>query len=380
MKLTCRACSLLLILLLGMVVDSIPKATAHELRLGATNTVSVPQTSVQKNAGSNPDALACGGGTVAGYNDVSLDDYFCGGLSYLSRRGAVDGYSDGTFRPYSNVSRGQFSKMIAKGALWPIDTAGGPHFVDVPTSNVFYPFIETAYKRGIIGGYTGDGYYINPCTGLTETLNQLYFRWCSNITRQQMLKFTTLAVGFNDNTSAMASPYSDIATTDSLFHYVEVGVMRDVVAQYPPDAPSHPVCGSNSQPCFFPTNAVLRADAVAHIYLVLAINNYGQAFAQRRGQWVTAQANLTTPQRVSVEQSGDFIVALVAMTDIYNCCFAEAGAQETTDGRGNFFYYPYYSWGNSQTNLSGSQQATGYPLSPTVSYGYQVTSIGGDQW
>ena len=42
--------------------------------------------------------------------------------------------------------------VLAEG--FPINTTGGPHFTDVPTTNPFYVFIETAYNRGLISGYS----------------------------------------------------------------------------------------------------------------------------------------------------------------------------------------------------------------------------------
>ena len=41
--------------------------------------------------------------------------------------------------------------MNAQG--WTIDTSGGPHFTDVPASQTFYTYIETAYHHAIISGY-----------------------------------------------------------------------------------------------------------------------------------------------------------------------------------------------------------------------------------
>ena len=52
------------------------------------------------------------------------------------------------------MTRGQLSKIVVTAAGWPLDTAGGPHFSDVPTTNPFYSFVETAYHHAIISGYS----------------------------------------------------------------------------------------------------------------------------------------------------------------------------------------------------------------------------------
>ena len=80
-------------------------------------------------------------------------DYFYVPVEYLYCAGVVVGYPDGTFRPYNNATRGQLSKIIVLAEGWSIDTSGGPRFTDVPASNPFYRYIETAYHRGIISGY-----------------------------------------------------------------------------------------------------------------------------------------------------------------------------------------------------------------------------------
>ena len=51
------------------------------------------------------------------------------------------------------MTRGQLSKIVVLAEGWAIDVIGGPHFSDVPESQTFYPFVETAYNRGIISGY-----------------------------------------------------------------------------------------------------------------------------------------------------------------------------------------------------------------------------------
>ena len=87
------------------------------------------------------------------FTDVHPTDYFYEAVRYLYCAGVISGYRDGTFRPYNNTTRGQLSKIIVLAEGWPIDTSGGPHFTDVPTTHAFFPYIETAYSHNIISGY-----------------------------------------------------------------------------------------------------------------------------------------------------------------------------------------------------------------------------------
>ncbi|MDQ2806871.1 MAG: S-layer homology domain-containing protein [Chloroflexota bacterium] len=97
-------------------------------------------------------------GIISGYN--------CGGVN--PQTGASEP-CDGAGHPYyrlsNNVTRGQLSKIIVGAQGWALDTTGGPHFTDVPTTSIFYPFIETAINHHIVSGYS-DGTFrsANPAT------------------------------------------------------------------------------------------------------------------------------------------------------------------------------------------------------------------------
>ena len=58
------------------------------------------------------------------------------------------------FRPGNNVTRGQLSKIVVIAANWPVIDPTIPTFSDVPTDQPFYTYIETAYCHGVISGYS----------------------------------------------------------------------------------------------------------------------------------------------------------------------------------------------------------------------------------
>jgi S-layer homology domain len=58
------------------------------------------------------------------------------------------------YLPNIPITRGQLTKLVVNAGGYQLYTpTSGPDFIDVPPSNVFYPFIETAYHYGIINGY-----------------------------------------------------------------------------------------------------------------------------------------------------------------------------------------------------------------------------------
>jgi hypothetical protein len=103
--------------------------------------------------------------TTQHFSDVPPSDPFYCYIETAYAHEIISGYADGTFRPGNDVTRGQLCKIIVEAEGWTIDTTGGPHFSDVPNTDPFYGYIETAYNHEIISGYA-DGTFRpgNPAT------------------------------------------------------------------------------------------------------------------------------------------------------------------------------------------------------------------------
>lgn len=100
------------------------------------------------------------------FSDVYTTDYFYEQVKYLYCEGAVSGYADSTFRPYNYTTRGQVSKIIVLAKGWPLQNPGTPTFNDVPAGSAFFQYVETAYAHNIISGYQ-DGTF-RPNTNVTR--------------------------------------------------------------------------------------------------------------------------------------------------------------------------------------------------------------------
>ena len=152
------------------------------------------------------------------FTDVQPADYFYQAVRYLYCEGAISGYADNTFRPYNNTTRGQLSKIVANAEGWPIDTQGGPHFTDVPSGSTFYPYIETAYNRGVISGY-------NCGAGCLE------FRPGNNITRAQLSKIVVNAEGWPIDTQG-GPHFTDVPPSDPFYGFIETAYNHTVISGY----------------------------------------------------------------------------------------------------------------------------------------------------
>lgn len=130
------------------------------------------------------------------YEDVPEGSPFFVYIQRLSNRGYMGGYACGQlssetciapgnrpyFRPSSNATRGQLSKIVSNAAGFTEDVIG-QYYTDVPRSSPFYAFIQRLNAAGVMGGY--------PCGGGGEPCDAVgrpYFRPNANVTRGQASK------------------------------------------------------------------------------------------------------------------------------------------------------------------------------------------------
>ena len=90
-------------------------------------------------------------------------------VDVMSAVGVIDGYTDGSFQPTTNLTRGAAAKIICNLILGPTTAAAlgadTAPYSDVPTTNTFAGYIAYCQKEGIISGYA-DGTF-RPSAPLT---------------------------------------------------------------------------------------------------------------------------------------------------------------------------------------------------------------------
>jgi len=85
------------------------------------------------------------------FSDVNPDDWFYEDVMSLSESEIISGNGDGTFLPYSNVTREQFVKMLIIASGIDADEAENV-FRDVPSDAWYTPYVLKARGYGIING------------------------------------------------------------------------------------------------------------------------------------------------------------------------------------------------------------------------------------
>ncbi len=87
------------------------------------------------------------------FSDVSADKWYNNAVSTLSNMGVIGGYADGTFRPDAPISRAEFAK-IAVSFTQNNGSAVYNYFTDVKTTDWFAPYVTAAKDAGLIEGYS----------------------------------------------------------------------------------------------------------------------------------------------------------------------------------------------------------------------------------
>lgn len=108
------------------------------------------------------------------FNDISNYPWK-NSISYLSSRGIIQGYADGSFQPINKINRAEFTKIII-GALYPeeIKTFSKEScFPDVPENEWFTQYICLGKSKGIIKGNPDGKFYPANLINQAEALKIL---------------------------------------------------------------------------------------------------------------------------------------------------------------------------------------------------------------
>jgi hypothetical protein len=173
---------------------------------------------------------------------VPSEHTFYAFIRCLACRGIVSGYADGTFRPGSDVTRGQLSKIVANAAGFQ-EPVSGQQFEDVPPNHTFYAVIERMAMRGIVGGY--------PCGGPGEPCapqSRPYFRSGANASRGQISKIVSRAAGYSEPVGGQF--YTDVTMDNPFYSEIMRLTNRNVMSGYPCNQLPWEPCDPQNRPYF----------------------------------------------------------------------------------------------------------------------------------
>jgi poly(hydroxyalkanoate) depolymerase family esterase len=192
-----------------------------------------------------PTAIPC----AVQFPDVPQGSTFYAYVRCLACRGIISGFGDGTFRPGSNVTRGQVSKIVANAAGFN-EQVSGQTFEDVAPGSTYHPYIERLAARHILGGY--------PCGGPGEPCGEgdrPYFRQNAGASRGQIAKIVSDAAGYAEPPGAQR--FEDVPPGSAFYEGVQRLASRGHVSGYECGGAGEP-CGEGNRPYFRPGDNASR--------------------------------------------------------------------------------------------------------------------------
>ncbi|MGA7731974.1 MAG: S-layer homology domain-containing protein [Chloroflexia bacterium] len=177
---------------------------------------------------------------VLHFSDVPSGSTFHPFVMCLACRSIISGYTDGTFRPNNQVTRGQLSKIVSNAAGYS-ESHANQTFQDVPPGSTFHQFVERLSSRNIISGY--------PCGAPGEECvppqNRPYFRPNAYVTRVQTSKIAAIAANLPVPPSEQHT-FEDVPPGSTFWTWVEGLASSGAIGGYP--------CGGPGEECVPPQN------------------------------------------------------------------------------------------------------------------------------
>src|SRR5205823_7497470 len=155
-----------------------------------------------------------------------------------------------------NTTRGQISKIAVLAFNLPVNTAGGPHFSDLPIGSTFYNYVETLFNAEVISGY-GDS----------------TFRPGNQVTRGQLTKIMVLTAEVSDPSgwqlqNPPTATFEDVPTGSTFYEYIETAYSHGIINGYRCGAaPAGECVPPNNRPYFVPYGNATRAQISKIAYL-----------------------------------------------------------------------------------------------------------------
>lgn len=181
------------------------------------------------------------------FSDLSESDEYYGAVSYLFRKGTVEGYPDGTFKPTNTVSRIEALKFIFSGLDQSVQTGLTARFNDTQSGLWYSDYLATAYSLGVVQGYL-DG----------------SFRPTQGVNRVEFAKILFSTVDLPIDPVVTVDPYVDVNNLSWYAPYVAYAKENNIF----------PVDGQY----FNPSAPMSRIEVAEVIYRMIAVQQNGASY------------------------------------------------------------------------------------------------------
>lgn len=110
----------------------------------------------------------------AQFSDLFKNNKNYEAIVFLEENNVITGYPDNTFRPYNEINRAEFLKIILEGSNIPLDKNDITlSFSDTQNEEWYFPYIQKAYDSGWVVGYSDGTFKPNQTIKKSEALKIL---------------------------------------------------------------------------------------------------------------------------------------------------------------------------------------------------------------
>ncbi len=115
------------------------------------------------------------------FRDVSSGHAYYKAILWANEKGIAAGFSDKTFRPDRNCTRGQIVMFLWRYSGKPAaGSTGSASFTDVPKTHEYFKAVQWAAKKGITTGYTNGKFGVNDTCTRGQCVTFLYRMMTAN--------------------------------------------------------------------------------------------------------------------------------------------------------------------------------------------------------
>ncbi|HYO50509.1 MAG TPA: S-layer homology domain-containing protein [Chloroflexia bacterium] len=189
------------------------------------------------------------------FSDTPAGSTFYQFVRCLACQTILGGYSDGTFRPNNDITRGQIAKIVSEATGFGVDP-GTQIYEDVPPASPFYSYINRLTKKNLIGGYPCGMLPSEPCVGPN---NRPYYRPNTSATRGQLSKIVSSAADFRD--SPAGEFFADVPADNPFYPWIQRLSTRLIMGGYECGTRPGEPCDPQNRPYFRWTNNITRGQA-----------------------------------------------------------------------------------------------------------------------
>ncbi|MBT3293455.1 sortase [Candidatus Peregrinibacteria bacterium] len=203
-------------------------------------------------------------------------------FSFLQSRGVVQGYTDGTGRPYNMLNRAEALKVIAlsekklsKRVEWYQDNMPPlPLFSDVNQNDWYAPYVEALFEAGILQGYPDGTFRGSRPLSVEEAVT--------------LLMRTT--EGLDEGNSAKLSPYISNQSNVWFTPFINTAIQRNLIMK---------------QQMLRMGNAITRGQFFDIVYRQMFINESGdKIFEETEPPVIVYQNNSSSSSSTSTSSNG----------------------------------------------------------------------------